>query len=124
MGAPQGGTFFTFTTSGAPSAHVPQLWAIPAGATPVWPMSGYVSAMQASERSGASGVQTSSGGSVSNSSESEEKCGKVLTKSAPSSSSNSSHVRNDFWLKIYEKRELQFMVGSSNDENPCSKLSS
>nr|GEU74781.1 hypothetical protein [Tanacetum cinerariifolium] len=104
MGAPQGGgTFFTVTTSGAPSAHVSKLWAIPVGATPVWPMSGYVSAMQAS------GVQTSSEGSMSNSSESEEKCGKVLTKSAPSSSSNSSQVRNEFWLKIYEKRELQFM---------------
>ncbi|GKA45765.1 transcription factor TCP19-like protein [Tanacetum coccineum] len=124
MGAPQGGTFFTVTTSGAPSAHVPQLWALPVGATPVWPMSGYVSAMQASECSGASGVQTSSGGSISNSSESEERSGKILTKSAPSSSSNSSQVRNDFWLKIYEKRELQFMVGSSNDENTSSKLSS
>ncbi|GKC32136.1 transcription factor TCP19-like protein [Tanacetum coccineum] len=124
MGAPQGGTFFTVTTSGAPSAHVPQLWAIPVGATPVWPMSGYVSAMQASECSGASGVQTSSGGSISNSSESEGRSGKILTKSAPSSSSNSSQVRNDFWLKIYEKRELQFMVGSSNDENTSSKLSS
>nr|GEY17251.1 hypothetical protein [Tanacetum cinerariifolium] len=107
MGAPQGGgTFFTVTTSGAPSAHISQLWAIPVGATP---MSGYVSAMQAS------GVQTSSEGSMSNSSESEEKCGKVLTKSAPSSSSNSSQVRNEFWLKIYEKKELQFTVGSSND---------
>ncbi|PWA57888.1 Transcription factor, TCP [Artemisia annua] len=129
MGAPQGGTFFMIPPSGAPSsAHVPQLWAIPASATPVFnvPMSSYVSAMQASDHSGASGVegvQTSSG-SISNSSESEDKSGKVLTKSAPSSSSNSSQVPKDYWLKIYEKRELEFMVGSSKDQSPSSKLSS
>lgn len=129
MGAPQGGTFFMIPPNGAPSsAHMPQLWAIPASATPVFnvPMSSYVSAMQASDHSGASGVegvQTSSG-SISNSSESEDKSGKVLTKLAPSSSSNSSQVPKDFWLKIYEKRELEFMVGSSKDQNPSSKLSS
>lgn len=129
MGAPQGGTFFVIPPGGAPSsAHMPQLWAIPAGATPVFnvPMSSYVSAVQASDHSGASGVdgvQTSSG-SISNSSESEDKSGKVLTKSAPSSSSNSSQVPKDFWLKIYEKREVEFMVGSSKDQNPSPKVSS
>ncbi|KAI3720770.1 hypothetical protein L2E82_31763 [Cichorium intybus] len=129
MGAPpnagmQGGAFFMIPQSlpGGPSpAHLPQLWAIPVGATPVFnigarPISSYVSAIQAGGScgvGGVGGVQTPSG-SISNNSESEEKSGKDSTKLAPISSGTTTQMLRDLSLKIYEKRELQLMVGSSN----------
>ncbi|KVI10144.1 transcription factor TCP19 [Cynara cardunculus var. scolymus] len=137
MGAPptmgmQGAAFFLIppaSISGGPSsAHLPQLWAIPAGATPVFnvparPISSYVSEGVSS----GGGVQTPSR-SVSNSSGSEDQLGKVSTKLAPSSASisttSSAQMLRDFSLKIYDKRELQFMMGSSTDQNPSSKPSS
>ncbi|KAL4575888.1 hypothetical protein LXL04_011975 [Taraxacum kok-saghyz] len=118
MGAPpnagmQTRAFFMIPQSlpGGPSPG--QFWAIPAGATPVFnigarPISSYVTAIQAGGGGGVGGVETPSG-SLSNNSESEDKSGKVWTKLAPSSSS----MLRDFSLKIYEKRELQLMVGSS-----------
>lgn len=140
MGAPptvgmHGAAFFLIPPSipagGPPSAHLPQLWAIPAGATPVFnlparPISSYVSEV-VSSGGGGGGIQTPAG-SVSNNSESEDKLGKVSTKLAPSSASisttNSAQMLRDFSLKIYDKRELQLMMGSSTDQNPSSKTSS
>ncbi|KAI3749015.1 hypothetical protein L6452_12523 [Arctium lappa] len=141
LGAPPTAAFFLIPPGipGGPSsvAHLPQLWAIPAGATatpvfnvPARPISSYVSE-GVSSGGGGGGVQTPSG-SVSNNSESEDKLGKVSTKLAPSSASistaitttNSAQVLRDFSLKIYDKRELQLMMGSTTDQNPCSKPSS
>lgn len=83
-------------------AYQPQLWAVPVGFTGMaQPVSSFVSA---------------DGGS-------EDKLGNVTTAMAPSlsSSSSSAGVLRDFSLEVYEKRELQFMVPCSNDENESSK---
>ncbi|KAL7612785.1 hypothetical protein Lser_V15G09286 [Lactuca serriola] len=114
-----GGAFFMIPQSlpGGGGASSAQLWAIPTGfniGASVIPS--YVSANQAGGGGGGGGggVETPSE-SVSNNSESEDKSGKVLTKLAPSSSSvNPSQMIRNLSLKIYEKRELQLMVGSSN----------
>lgn len=96
--APQG-LVPVWTMGGGPGGGFymqPQLWAIPAGATPV-----FVSAVQQPE--------------IQNPvvSENEEKLGKVVTTMAPVSSSS---VLRDFSLEICDKRELQFM-----DQNQASK---
>ncbi|KAI3751058.1 hypothetical protein L2E82_22077 [Cichorium intybus] len=148
MGAPHtggihGGAFFMIPQGGPigpSSAHQTQLWAIPAGATPVFnvaarPISSFVSAIQPAvnlsggEPSGGGGeIQTSSRSASYNSGSENNKPGKVSTTMAPSSSSVSTtttaQMLRDFSLEIYDKRELQFMVGSSTDENPSSKPSS
>ncbi|KAJ9539689.1 hypothetical protein OSB04_026195 [Centaurea solstitialis] len=116
---PTGAAFFFVPPSfsgGAPAGHLPpQWWAVPVGATPVYnvpirPVSGYMS----------KGVGSSGGGFVQTAAE----LGKVSTKLAPSSDSNSGRMVRDFSLKIYDKREVEFMMGSSSDQNPCSKSSS
>ncbi|KAL7584124.1 transcription factor TCP19 [Lactuca sativa] len=138
-GGIHGGAFFMFPQSGATaigpsSANQTQFWAIPAGATPVFnvaarPISSYVSAIQPGEHSGGGEIQTPSR-SVSYNSRNENKSGKVSTTMAPSSSSVSTttttaQMLRDFSLEIYDKRELQFMAGSSStDEKPSSKPSS
>ncbi|KAK9070355.1 hypothetical protein SSX86_010757 [Deinandra increscens subsp. villosa] len=121
MGAPvtagiHGGAFFMIPQSGpgpgpvvSSSAQQPHLWAIPAGA-----ISSFVSVMQPTHSSGGvdgdGGTQTPSR-SLSNG----DKSGKVSTTMAPSSSS----VVGDFSLEVYDKRELQFIVGSSTaSSNP------
>ncbi|KAI3762446.1 hypothetical protein L1987_52876 [Smallanthus sonchifolius] len=103
-----GGGFFMIPQSGPSSVH--QLWAIPAGATTVFarPISSFVSAVQPA---------TSSGG--------EGKPGNVSTTMAPSSSSvGTAQMLRDFSLEVYDKREHQFMVGSSTDQTPDSNPSS
>lgn len=143
MGAPHsggihGGAFFMIPQSGAigpSSVHQTQLWAIPAGATPVFnvaarPISSLMSAIQpaVSEHSGGGGEIQTPSRSVSYNSGSENKSGKVTTTMAPSSSSVSTtttaQMLRDFSLEVYDKRELQFMGGSSTDEKPSSKPSS
>lgn len=146
MGAPpnagiHGGAFFMIPQSGAivpSSAHQPQLWAIPAGATPVLnvaarPVSSFISAMQPAVSfgggdGGGGGVIQTPSKSLSNNSGSEDKSAKVSTTMAPSSSSVSTtttaQMLRDFSLEVYDKRELQFMVGSSTDQNTSSKPSS
>lgn len=145
MGAPHsggihGGAFFMIPQSGPigqPSAHQTQLWAIPAGATPVFnlaarPISTFVSAMQPAvslvggEESGGGGEIQTTSPSVSYTTGSENKPGKVSTTMAPSSSSvttttTTAQMLRDFSLEIYDKRELQFMTGSSADTKPSSK---
>nr|XP_043632758.1 transcription factor TCP19 [Erigeron canadensis] len=129
MGAPSsvgmhGGGFFMIPPGG------PQLWAFPAGLTPVFnvspqPVANYLSAMQGSSSSGCggeSGVQAMSNLVLSNS-ECEDKLGTVSTKMAPSSSSNSiaainkNQMLGDFSLNIYEKRELNLTIGSSTESS-------
>ncbi|XP_024961647.1 transcription factor TCP19-like [Cynara cardunculus var. scolymus] len=132
MGAPPttGGAFFMIPQNGMvgpSSTHHPQLWAIPAGATPFFsmaarPISNFVSAMQP----GGDGEIQAPSRSVSNNSGSEEdKSGRVSTTMAPSSSSvSTAQMLRDFSLEIYDKREHQFMVGSSIDQTPSPKPSS
>uniref|UniRef100_A0A5B6YLA0 TCP domain-containing protein n=1 Tax=Davidia involucrata TaxID=16924 RepID=A0A5B6YLA0_DAVIN len=132
-----GGAFFmippTAATIAGPS-NQPQLWAIPATATPVFnvsarPISNFVSAMQPGVNFGGGGSDGGGGEfqalavSVSNSGASgERKSGKVSTM-APSSSSTTSTTQmlRDFSLEIYDKKELQFMVSSASDQPTSSK---
>ncbi|KAK9075296.1 hypothetical protein SSX86_003619 [Deinandra increscens subsp. villosa] len=100
-------------------AYQPQMWAIPTTVTPVFsvaarPISSFVPAMQPVVSLG--GVDNGGG----------DKSGKVSTTMAPSLSSISTtttarQMVRDFSLEICEKREHQFMVGSSTDQNPCLK---
>ncbi|KAM7491677.1 hypothetical protein LguiA_034598 [Lonicera macranthoides] len=127
-----GGAFFMIPQAGpaAGPSNQPQLWAIPAGAAPLFnvsgrPISNFVSGMQPGMGFIGGEVQAPVG-SVSNS-VSEEKSVKVSTM-APSSSSTTTTVTTtqmlrDFSLEIYDKRELQFMTGSSGggDLTPSSK---
>ncbi|XP_057467821.1 LOW QUALITY PROTEIN: transcription factor TCP9-like [Actinidia eriantha] len=104
------GAFFMIPPAG--HSNHPQLWAIPATATPVFnvsarPISNFVAA---------------SGGSTSSSASGERKSGKVSTM-APSSSSaatttTTTQMLRDFSLEIYDKKELQFMIRSGGDQSP------
>ncbi|XP_052183065.1 transcription factor TCP19 [Diospyros lotus] len=130
------GAFFMIPPTGAAIAgpsNQPQLWAIPAGATPVFnvsarPISNFVSAMQPGVSlshgggSGSGGEDQIPADSSSNTA-SGEKTGKASTM-APSSSSTATtttQMLRDFSLEIYDKKELQFMVSSSGDKPPSSK---
>ncbi|GFY83254.1 TCP family transcription factor [Actinidia rufa] len=106
--AVHGGAFFMIPPAG--HSNQPQLWAIPAAATPVFnvsarPISNFVAA---------------SGGSASSLASGERKSGKVSTM-APSSSSASpttTQMLRDFSLEIYDKKELQLMISSGGDPSP------
>ncbi|KAL0371639.1 UNVERIFIED_CONTAM: Transcription factor TCP19 [Sesamum calycinum] len=135
--APQGlvpvfpsGTFFMIPPTGGATAgpsSQPQFWAIPATATPVFnvagrPISNFVSF---------GGVSESEVGTNSNSGSGEKKGSTTTMAGAASSSScsmststSATQMLRDFSLEIYDKRELQFMVGSSagnNDQSPSPK---
>ncbi|XP_059667020.1 transcription factor TCP19 [Cornus florida] len=125
-----GGAFFMIPPAGAGPSNQPQLWAIPATATPAFnvsarPISSFVSAMQPGINFvggvGGGGEVEAPAGSVSNSG-SGEKSEKVSTM-APSSSSTTTTTQmlKDFSLQIYEKKELQLMVSSASDQPPSSK---
>ncbi|KAK3016909.1 hypothetical protein RJ639_006514 [Escallonia herrerae] len=130
-----GGAFFMIPASGGgatagpgPSSQ-PQIWAIPAGAAPVFnvpsrPVSSFVTTTQPEANY--------SGGSILKSA-SEERSGKVSAM-APSVSStvgaasgttgtatSTTQTLRDFSLEIYDKKELQFMVSSAGDQIPSSK---
>ncbi|XP_033516794.1 transcription factor TCP19 [Nicotiana tabacum] len=100
----------TIATTAGPS-YPPQLWATPIYNIPGRPISNYVSAMQPGIISAAE-VQVSSSKSDGN-----------VSAMAPSSSSTgvttstTTQMLRDFSLEIYDKRELQFMVGSGSSEN-------
>lgn len=120
------GTSTTTTTFAAG----PHLWATPILNVPGRPISNYVSAMQPGigypagvPSVVASEVQVSSS-SVSKCEGDGDKLGTVVSAMAPSSSStgattntSTTQMLRDFSLEIYDKRELQFMVGSGSSEN-------
>ncbi|KAA8533790.1 hypothetical protein F0562_031307 [Nyssa sinensis] len=116
---PSGGAFFMIPPTAAAIAgpsNQPQLWAIPATATPVFnvsarPISNFVSAMQPGVSFGGGGEVQAVAVSVSNSGSGEKKSGKASTM-APSSSSTTPQMLRDFSLEIYDKKELQLMMGS------------
>lgn len=116
-----GGAFFIG------SSVQPQLWAIPATATTVFnvaarPVATFMQPLSGVEDKAQSASQLDVNGS-------EENLGKVSTMMAPSSSSvstttNTGHLVRDFSLEVYDKRELQFMGGTSTDQSSSSKRSS
>ncbi|KAG8381405.1 hypothetical protein BUALT_Bualt06G0118700 [Buddleja alternifolia] len=140
--APQGlvpvftnGAFFMIPPSGGggaaggPSSQ-PQFWAIPAAAaTPVFNVAGRPVSNFVSFGTSAGGGAPVSGGEV----EVGPKEVAIATTMAPSSSSTVStsavaagttQTLRDFSLEIYDKRELQFMVGSAagdHDQTPSPK---
>ncbi|XP_055828865.1 transcription factor TCP19 [Solanum dulcamara] len=112
------GTNTTVATTGA------QLWATPIFNVPGRPIPSFVSAMQpimghaaGISAAAASEVQMSSS-CVPKSDGNGDKLGNVVSAMAPSSSSTSTtQLLRDFSLEIYDKKELQFMVGSGSGEN-------
>ncbi|KAL6509488.1 hypothetical protein OROGR_022798 [Orobanche gracilis] len=135
--APQGlvsvfpsGAFFMIPPSGGAAAasgpsSQPQFWAIPANATPVFNFSGMPISNLVSfgvSDSGGRGICDNDAGTNS-SFESDDNYGTTIA--APSTSSTSSttaaaigttsatKMSRDFSLEIYDRRELQFMVGSA-----------
>ncbi|KAL0400818.1 UNVERIFIED_CONTAM: Transcription factor TCP19 [Sesamum latifolium] len=140
--APQGlvpvfpsGTFFMIPPTGGAAAgpsSQPQFWAIPATATPVFnvagrPISNFVSF--GGSTGGSAAVSESEVGTNSNSGSGEKKGSTTMAATASSSCSMSTttsatQMLRDFSLEIYDKRELQFMVGSAsgnNDQTPSPK---
>ncbi|PIN13725.1 hypothetical protein CDL12_13647 [Handroanthus impetiginosus] len=145
---PSGTLFMIPPTAGAAAvatagpSNQPQFWAIPATATPVFnvagrPISNFVSfggsTVAAATVSGGDGSGETEVGPDNNSGNGEKK---GTTTMAPSSSSTTStttvatgttsatQMLRDFSLQIYDKRELQFMVGSSagnQEQTPSSK---
>ncbi|XP_051138259.1 transcription factor TCP19-like [Andrographis paniculata] len=125
--APQGlvsvfptGTFFMIPpTGGGGSSAAPltqqHFWAIPAAATPVYnvaarPVSSFVSF---SGGGGGSGENESEPSHVSGSRE-KMKVSEAGTSAEASGTSSAAQMLRDFSMEIYEKRELQFMVGNSD----------
>nr|GMC98473.1 transcription factor TCP19 [Ipomoea batatas]GMD02218.1 transcription factor TCP19 [Ipomoea batatas] len=113
--------------SAAGPSSQPQLWAIPATATPVFsvpgrPISNFVSAMQP----GVCFPQARMTSSLSNGG---DNSGKEVSTMAPSCSSTSTttatttttttttQMLRDFSLQIYDKKELQFMGASGSPSN-------
>lgn len=104
-----GGAFFMVPPAGATIAGLPSqppVWAIPVAAAPMF----NVSARPISNFMAAGG-----GGGELRVSESGEK----VSTMAPSSSSTTQTLR-DFSLEIYDKKELQFVVNSTEDKTPSS----
>lgn len=140
------GPFFMFP-NGSINHHQAQLWAIPAGATPIFnvqarPISNFVSAMQVQVQvpPGAGGVhvhlgevQGSTAGSISSGggATGSGSCSSM----APSSSSGTSggattsnnnstgttQMLRDFSMEIYDRKELPFLGRLGNSQTPCSK---
>ncbi|KAL3647404.1 hypothetical protein CASFOL_008372 [Castilleja foliolosa] len=134
--APQGlvpvfpsGAFFMMPTggggAGGPSSQ-PQYWAIPATGTPVFNVSGRTFPDFVGFGASAGGGATFAGeneAKTNSSCECDDKKGATIT--APSTSSmvsataeaagttSAAQMLRDFSLEIYDKRELQFMVGSA-----------
>ncbi|KAK9994395.1 hypothetical protein SO802_024098 [Lithocarpus litseifolius] len=140
-----GGPFFMFP-NGSINHHQAQLWAIPAGATPIFnvqarPISNFVSAMQVQVPPGAGGVhvqlgevQGSTAGSISSGGGGATGSGSCSSM-APSSSSGTSggattsnnnstgttQMLRDFSMEIYDRKELPFLGRLGNSQTPYSK---
>lgn len=143
-----GGPFFMFP-NGSINHHQAQLWAIPAGATPIFnvqarPISNFVSAMevQVPPGAGAGGVhvqlgevQGSTAGSISSGGGGGATGSGSCSSMAPSSSSGTSggattsnnnstgttQMLRDFSMEIYDRKELPFLGRIGNSQTPCSK---
>ncbi|EEF51464.1 transcription factor TCP19 [Ricinus communis] len=123
------------------SNQQPQLWAIPANATPFFnvaarPISNFVSAMQPGVQLGAgigfnvSNTIGSSGLSTASPSSSSSPMGSMSSSTSNSgggggggntSNSGSAQMLRDFSLEIYDKKELQFLGQPNSQQTSCSK---
>lgn len=111
-----------FMVPGTSNNHQPQLWAVPAR-----PISNFVSSMNPGLQFG--GVVPVLARPLSNGMESGSSPAIVsqslnpATGSAPATTSGTTQMLRDFSLEIYEKKELEFMGRSSQDDSqpPCSK---
>ncbi|KAG5616824.1 hypothetical protein H5410_016648 [Solanum commersonii] len=123
-----GGATFYMLPPGTNTTVGAQLWATPIFNVPGRPISNFVSAMQPGMGYAAGGVSAAnevhlSSSCVSKSDNNGDKLSTVASAMAPSSSSTGStttsttQMLRDFSLEIYDKRELQFMVGSGSSEN-------
>ncbi|KAL6554708.1 hypothetical protein OROHE_007447 [Orobanche hederae] len=145
--APQGlvsvfpsGAFFMIPPSGGSAASgpssQPQFWAIPATATPVFNFSGQpISNLVSFGVSASGGVGYGDNESGANSSfRSDDNNGATIAVTSTSSTSSNTaaaisttsptQILRDLSLEIYDRRELQFMVGSAagnHDQTPSPK---
>ncbi|KAK4431550.1 Transcription factor TCP19 [Sesamum alatum] len=140
--APQGlvpvfpsGTFFMIPPTGGAAAgpsSQPQFWAIPATATPVFNVAGRPISNFVSFGASTAAVSESEVGGNGNSGSGEKKGSTTMAaaSSSPSMSTttgttSATQMLRDFSLEIYDKRELQFMVGSAagnhDDQTPSPK---
>ncbi|XP_057428307.1 transcription factor TCP19 [Lotus japonicus] len=108
------GPYFMFPNT----ANQPQYWAIPANTVGPFfnvegrPISGFVSAMQIAEAASANSSSSTFAPALSSPTT-------ATTSSAVTTSSSSTQMLRDFSLEIYDKRELQFLGGSSaHSESP------
>ncbi|XP_065870571.1 transcription factor TCP19 [Euphorbia lathyris] len=102
------GTFMLPQSGNGGGSNQPQLWAIPAGATPFFnmgprPISNFVSAMPPNG-GGGDGGSSSPMGSMSSSSSGTTTSGNTV------SNANTTQMLRDFSLEIYDKKELQFLT--------------
>ncbi|GFP87699.1 transcription factor tcp19 [Phtheirospermum japonicum] len=108
---PSGAFFMIPPAAGAAaggSSSQPQFWAIPATATPVFNVSGRpLSNFVSFGASAGVGATVSGGGSGS----------MVSTTAAAVGTTSATQMLRDFSLEIYDKRELQFMVGSASGDH-------
>lgn len=108
-----GGAFFMIPPSAGAGAagpsSQPQFWAIPATATPVFnvagrPLSNFVSFGASTGESGDRKEEAAAATSSSST---------MCTSAVAPGTTNATQMLRDFSLEIFDKRELQFMVGSS-----------
>ncbi|KAJ9139945.1 hypothetical protein P3X46_030636 [Hevea brasiliensis] len=123
-------------SGGGSNYNQPQLWAIPAAATPFFnvaakPISSFVSAMQpgiqlgdgVSNSVGSGGSSSPMGSMSSNSgtSTTNSSGGNCTCNGAASANTGSAHMLRDFSLEIYDKKELQFLGHPASQHPTCSK---
>ncbi|XP_075494128.1 transcription factor TCP19-like [Primulina tabacum] len=140
--APQGlvpvfptGTFFMIPPTGASSSvppSQPQFWAIPATATPVFnvsarPIPNFMTF--GTPTGGNSSATAYDGGETQIEPDKSRKSGlkepaTATAPSTPNGTRSGTQTLRDFSLEIYDRKELQFMVGSDSrnlEQNPSSK---
>ncbi|KAF2311833.1 hypothetical protein GH714_026961 [Hevea brasiliensis] len=123
-------------SGGGSNYNQPQLWAIPAAATPFFnvaakPISSFVSAMQpgiqlgdgVSNSVGSGGSSSPMGSMSSNSgtSTTNSSGGNCACNGAASANTGSAQMLRDFSLEIYDKKELQFLGHPASQHPTCSK---
>ncbi|GLT36022.1 hypothetical protein SLA2020_104270 [Shorea laevis] len=121
------GTFGVLPAAAAGSNQA-QLWAFPATAAPFFsmaarPISSFVSAMQPGSGVQMAEVQGSGGGSMGSSAATSSSSGTTSVGGASGGSSNGNSTSNstpqmlrDFSMEILDKRELQFLGRSANQQ--------
>ncbi|XP_009780060.1 transcription factor TCP19 [Nicotiana sylvestris] len=107
----------TTTIATAGPSYPPQLWATPIYNIPGRPISNYVSGISYAGVSAAAEGQVSSSKSDGNVSAMAPSSSSTGVTATTTTSTTTTQMLRDFSLEIYDKRELQFMVGSGSSEN-------